>query len=168
MSKTSWEAQFIEAYEQWADGIFRHCYVRVSNRELAKDLMQETFMRSWQYLQKGQMIDNLKAFLYRAANNLIIDHYRKHKADSLDQLQEKGFDVIGERADHIELGVEYDRALLLLEKMEDDFRQVLSLRFVEDLSIKDIAQIVGESPNLVSVRIHRGLKKLKVLLEESK
>jgi DNA-directed RNA polymerase specialized sigma24 family protein len=86
------ENEFMQAYDNFADAIFRHCYYRVFDRERGKDLMQETFMRAWQYLNKGEKVLNMRAFLYRIANNLIIDESRKKKEQSLEQLQEAGFD----------------------------------------------------------------------------
>ena len=74
---------FTKAYDELSDAIFRHCWFRIGDRERAKDLMQETFTKSWQYISRGEKVDNLKAFLYRVANNLIIDEYRKKKELSL-------------------------------------------------------------------------------------
>ena len=84
--------QFTKAYDELSDAIFRHCWFRIGDRERAKDLMQETFTKSWQYISRGEKVDNLKAFLYRVANNLIIDEYRKKKELSLDNLMVEGFE----------------------------------------------------------------------------
>ena len=77
------EQLFFEAYEAYADAIFRHCYFRLNDRELAKDMMQEAFTRTWEYVQNGNNPTNIRAFIYRVASNLIIDHYRKKKSYSL-------------------------------------------------------------------------------------
>ena len=92
MLAKSVERQFLELYENLAEPLFRHCYFRLSDREKARDLMQESFTRTWERLVDGEKIKNLKAFVYRVANNLIIDIYRKKKESSLDLLQEDGFD----------------------------------------------------------------------------
>jgi RNA polymerase sigma-70 factor (ECF subfamily) len=63
------QKEFEKAYDLYADAIFRHCYLRVSDRELAKDLMQETFMKTWEYLASGKDIDDVRPFLYRTALN---------------------------------------------------------------------------------------------------
>ena len=158
------ERQFLKMYDTYADAIFRHCFFRIHDREEAKDLTQEIFLRVWEYISRGKKIDNLKAFLYRVANNRIIDEYRKKKKDfSLDSLQDEGFDV-GEESHETTLAV-FDGALALkkLEELDDPYRSVILLRYVECLSIKEIADAVNQSENVVSVRLHRGIKQLQKL-----
>ncbi len=157
--------QFLKAYEKLADGIFRYCYLRISDREKARDIMQETFIKTWKYLAEGHAINNLKAFLYRTASNLIIDEYRKNKTVSLDLMREKdGFDPVGDDAGDIIDLAEAQNAIRLINKLEPGYREIIIMRYINDLSVKDIAQILGESENNVSVKIHRGLEKLKSLM----
>lgn len=152
--------QFLRAYDEYAQAIFRHCYFRVFNRERAKELMQETFLRTWKYIGKGQKIDNLKAFLYRTANNLIIDESRKKKESSLDKLEEEGFEPALEGSEPQDF-LELKRVLKALDKVDPKYRDVVSLRYLDDLSVKEIAQLINETENNVSVRLHRALQKLK-------
>lgn len=63
------EAQFLAAYDEWADAIYRHCFFRVYSKERAEELVQDTFMKTWQYLEKGNEVENLKAFLYKVAKS---------------------------------------------------------------------------------------------------
>ena len=64
------DADFADAYDAYADAIFRHCAFRCFNRERARELMQETFIKAWDFLVSGKDIDNVQAFLYKTANNL--------------------------------------------------------------------------------------------------
>lgn len=156
--------EFIEAYDRFVDAIFRHIYFRLFNRDVAKDLMQETFTRTWEYVSKGKEVNNLKSFLYKVANNLIIDEYRKRRELSLDSLQLKGFDVANHEQETIVRDVENSNVLQAVSKLSPEHRQVITLRYVDDLSIKEIAEIIGESENVVSVRLNRGLKEAKKIL----
>ena len=159
---------FFEAYETHADAIFRHCMLRVSDRELAKDLMQEAFTHTWEYMQNGNNPKNLRAFIYRVASNLVIDHYRKKKSYSLDEMSEKtGFDPSIDMTENIVNGIDAKRALELLPQLPDQYRSVIVMRYVDDLSPGEIATITDETENTVSVRIHRGVKKLRELIEKS-
>ena len=160
---TDIESSFLAIYEQFADMIFRHCYFRVSSRETAEDLTQESFMRIWNHLAEGKTIDNPKAFLYRVAGNMIIDYYRKKKNVSLDALSEEGFNPVGDDANSIENYAEGRHAFSLVAKIEQPYRDALIMRYVDGLSPSDMAKLVGESENTVSVRIHRGIEKLKKL-----
>src|SRR3990167_4352630 len=99
MSEDRLKQEFAKAYDEFADAIFRHCYFRLSNREKAKDMMQETFMRVWSYMEKGNTIEftKIRPFLYKTASNLIIDEYRRNKHElSLDLLREDGFEILEE------------------------------------------------------------------------
>ena len=86
------EKEFLEAYEKYADALFRYCYFRLSDEEKAKDVVQDTFLKTWDYIAQGKSITEMSAFLYRVARNCIVDQYRKRKTTSLDRLQEKGFE----------------------------------------------------------------------------
>jgi len=164
---TALEQEFLAAYDLYADAIFRHCYFRVFDRERGKDLMQETFMRAWEYLNKGEKVLNMRAFLYRVANNLIVDESRKKKEASLDRLQEEGFDPGIDETDKMNNRLEHGRVLNTLKDLDDNYRNILVMRYMNDLSPSEIAEVTGESANTVSVRIYRGLKQLRSKLAES-
>lgn len=158
------EKQFIAGYEAYSDAIYRHCYFRIGQKAEAYDLMQETFTRAWDYLAAGKSIDNLRAFLYRVATNLIIDRSRKHHEQSLEQLMDEGFQPSSSL--HLKLPSTLDAkaALAVIDQMEESQRQVIIWRYVEDMRPKDIARLTGESENVISVRLHRAMKQLKQLL----
>ncbi len=156
---------FLKAYDEHSDALFRHCFFKVSDRELAKDLLQETFVKVWTYLSKGKKIVNMRAFLYKTLNNLIIDEYRKKKNISLDSLAEDGFDPKADNLPNTLDIIDGERAIKLLSKLDDPYKETVFLRYVNGLEITEIAEITEQTENAVSVHIHRGLKKLKELYE---
>ncbi len=156
---------FLEIYEARSDAIFRHCYFKVSDREIAQDMAQQAFMQLWTYMRDGKQIDNPKALLYRIAGNLAIDWYRKKKSDSLEGLMEGGFDPADKRGENIEQSAEFQNVLKRLPEMPPDEQNLILWRFVEDLSPKEISEILQERENTVSVRIHRAIEHLKVLMK---
>lgn len=157
------EKQFIEKYEQNVDDLFRHCVFKVSDREVAKDLVQDTFVKVWVYIAGGKDIQNMRALLYKTLSNLIIDYYRKKKTLSLDQLNEFGFDRADDMARISFDQMDGERAVLLLQKLPQEYRDVLFMKYVDGLEMTEIAEIVGDTENTVTVRIHRGIKKLREL-----
>lgn len=160
---------FTKAYDALADAIFRHCYFRVSDRERAKELMQETFIRAWNYIVDGHTIEQPKAFLYRVAHNLIVDEYRSRRGEaSLDDLREKGFDVGTDARDALHAKIEAADILGLLDKIGTKYQEVIILRYIDGLGPKEIAKVIGESENAVSVRIHRGVRQIKKLLDKKR
>ena len=161
------EQQILTAYDSYASALFRHCYFRLYDREDAKDVVQDVFIRVWEYVCDGNTIDNMRAFLYRTANNLVIDRVRKQKSYSLDALKEKGFDpedraVDASRITDIVSGRE---VLQVLHRLEDPYRAVVIMRYIDDLMPREIASVLGETENVVSVRIYRAVKKAKQLWE---
>lgn len=156
----------MEAYDALSDAIFKHCYFRVYDREKAKDLTQECFLRAWECLAEGQEIENLKAFIFRIARNLVIDHSRKAKPVSLDDLLDVGFAVpsaLG--SESILRGADANLLMEHLHRLEEPYREALMLRYIEGLGPQEIAEVCGEKENAISVRINRGLKKLRAAFD---
>lgn len=155
MDDNDMETQFIAAYDAYADAIFRHCFFRVSDREKAKDLMQETFMHAWSSLTRGTQIQNLRAFLYRTAHNLVIDEYRKKKTISLDTMAEEGFDPSENPTDRTHAELDVRLILTHLKDLKAEYRDVLVMRYLDGMSPGEIAEVFGVTENVVSVRLHR-------------
>lgn len=163
------EADFLAAYEQHTDALFRHVFMRVRDREAATDIVQETFSRAWLYLSQGKKIDYMRAFLYRVATNLIVDGSRKKRTSSLDAMMEvDGFEPKDEMAkDPIEIP-QTREAVALLTSLDEIYRTAITMRFIDELSPKEIAVKLNVSENVVSVRIHRGIARLAKMMDRTK
>lgn len=168
------EQLFRDSFERHADELFRHASLRLSDRDRALELTQECFLRAWQYVGRGEEVREMRPFLFRTLRNLIIDEYRKAKSFSLDAMTEDDdggtieSDLLRDDTDELEGAMDrFDgsRAITAIQGLPDLYREVISMRYVDDLSIREIAALIGESENVVSVRLHRGLKKLRTLLE---
>lgn len=165
------EERFLKAFDEYADALFRHAIYRLSDRERAIEIVHDTFTKAWLYVRGGHEITAYKSFLYKVLNNLIIDEYRKRKEFSLDAiLSEEGVDE-GSFAELHEGGIEETTFLLdakraseLLSEIPPVYREVLTFRYVDGLGPKEIGELIEESENVVSVRIHRGLKILKDMI----
>jgi len=164
--KTNTVYLFEKIYKDEGDVIFRFCLVRVSNREQALDILQETFLRLWQNMSEDKEILNSRAFLFTVAHHLIIDWYRKKKSLSLDKLmntyQEAEY-ILPDTAieNNPELGAEGRYLLGKLKDLAPPHQQPVYLRFVEGLSPREIGDILGITENAASVRINRGLSELR-------
>ncbi len=156
---------FLKAYDSYADAIFRHCYFRLYQPELAKDLVQQTFTNVWKYLSEGHEVENVRALLYRTANNLVIDEVRKRReAISLDTLEAQGREPGHDPRTDWREGIDRQQVLPYLMRLEEDERDLVVLRYVDDLSPKEIGAIISESANVVSVRLHRAIRRLRTLI----
>lgn len=157
---------FTATYDLYQDAIFRYCLWKCHDREIGRDLMQETFLRYWQTLQRKKEILHARAFLYRIAHNLFVSHVRRKKETSLDQLLETGSEPTVDPWQQTYSQLEAQKAIEKLSKMQHPYRQVLHYRFILGLAPAEVATITGESPNMVSVRTFRGLKSLRLLLQQ--
>ena len=156
--------QFEALFASHSDAVFRHLYFKLGDRERAKELTQEVFMRTWQHLSKGNVIEYEKAFLFRVARNLFINEIRTDKqSDSLDTLTEAtGYEPETKEGNPLEFSQEQE-LLQFLEQLQDNYREVLVLRYIDDMAVKDIATLLEENETAISMRIQRATEKLKTL-----
>lgn len=156
---------FEKIYDTYADAIFRHLYMRLGDRERAKELTQEVFMKVWQYRMMDKTILHEKAFLYRVAHNLFVNEIRtKRENISLDSMVSGGAEPadMGERTDSVALQSELlDR----MSSLSDSHRTILILRYIDELGVKEIAELLSEKETTISMRINRALEALRTLYE---
>jgi RNA polymerase sigma-70 factor, ECF subfamily len=155
---------FQEVYDHESNAIFRFALIKVSNRDQALDITQDTFMRLWKCILEEKNISNYKSFLFTICRNLIIDWYRKKKSVSLNTMSEDydNFDVIDNSSiNNLEINFEAKNILEKIGELNETYQTPLYLKFVEGLSPKEIGEIIGISENAVSVRINRGIEALR-------
>lgn len=170
MPNLSLEKMFLDTYQTYSDAIFRFIFFKIDNRERALDLTQEAFMKAWLEMSKDGGVQNMRAFLYKVASNLVIDEYRRRGRsgnESLDDMREDGFEPKTEN--EIESLINKIDGEKIMEKIKDlpqIYSEVIFLKYTEELSISEMSENLGVSENVISVRINRGLKKLKQLVED--
>lgn len=166
------EERFLTAFTEYNDALFRHATLRISDREKAIDLVHDTFTKVWTYIRSGHEVENFRPFLYKVLNNLIIDEYRKQKEASLDALFERegvdegSFPELSESSvEALAATIDGKQAMSLIATLPDVYREVLILKFVDGLGPREMSTLIEESENVISVRIHRGLKLLRDIIE---
>lgn len=166
------EARFLKAFDEYADALFRHAYYRLSDRERAIEVVHDTFTKAWSYLRAGHDIEAFKPFLYKVLGNLIIDEYRRRKEESLDALFEaEGVDegTFAELhtggAEEVAFALDAKQASAHISALPLIYREVITLRYIDGLGPKEIADLIEVTENIVSVRIYRGLKLLRERIE---
>jgi RNA polymerase sigma-70 factor (ECF subfamily) len=151
---------FEKLYDTHADAIWRHLYLRLNDRERSKELMQEVFLKTWQYVMLEKQIENEKAFLYRIARNLFINEIRTSKRNvSLDALEETGFEIRDTTHEATEYA-EHRELIDNLHTLKDTYREVLTMRYIDGLAVQEIAEILNENESTISMRIKRGIETL--------
>ena len=168
---------FAKLYDEYYPKIFGYILRRVANLEIAQDITSETFFKVlkklWQF--RWQNI-SFSAWLYRIANNEIANYYRKNRyLVSLEILRdEQGFEPVAlhnPETEFLEAEEElkrYQDFLKVQEKISQlpiKYQEVITLRFFEKKKIKEISEILGKKEGTIKSLLHRGLEKLKDLME---
>ena len=158
---------FGQCYDFYAPRLYRHAFYRLGSKELAEDVTSEVFVKVWEFLtDPAKRIDNLRAFLYRITNNLIIDHYRgkDRQLILIDEVLETKLGDEGRGAEKLGKNMEFETVLKSLEKLPEDTRKLLIWRYIDELSIGEIAELSGKTKNAVYVALHRALRETQKLL----
>ncbi len=146
----------LELEDQY-DKIYKYCYFKVKNKQLAEDLTQETFAKFFSqhtYIDQGKRL----AYLYTIAKHLCMDTYRKV---DVEVSQEEGSEEGGFEA--LEMQIILKTAVAALEK---DLQEIVMLRYVNELSMKAISQITGESRFTIYRKSNKALARLKAMIGE--
>lgn len=161
--KNEQERVLTAAHHDHELGMNSYAFFKTHNYATGGDLVQDTFIKTWEYLVRGGKIDLMKAFLYHILNQLIIDEYRKQKTSSLDVLLEKGFEPSFDHSERTVNTFDGKAAMLLIQYLPAKYEKVMRMRYAQDLSLKEIPLLTGQSRNAVAVQAYRGLVKLKTL-----
>lgn len=160
---------FTRAYKEHFNNLFRSCLLYVNDREIALDIVQETFAKAWKYTFLGGIVINMKAFLYKIMRNIIISYYRTKKTVSLDSLiEEEHFDPPTNLNVSIEEHIDGEMAFKYLDDIPKKDKKVVIMHFVRGLNFKKIASLTHKSENTVVVQFHRTVKKLRNLFYHTK
>lgn len=159
--KNSDQSAYKELYYMYAEKLYGFLWRKISNEDLAKDLVQDLFFKLWQNRKNLDENQSIKAYLYRSANNLAIDHYRKKKiftSDSAEEIQFGDYDL--------DLSFDVEAEILKeINKLPEMQKKVFLLSRFEELKYKEIAELLKISPKTVESHISKALAKLRVSLK---
>jgi RNA polymerase sigma-70 factor (ECF subfamily) len=161
--------EFSNIYDQYIDKIYRFVFLKVSSQDVAEDLTSDTFLRAWKVYQKDKnKIKNCQSFLYKIANNLVIDHYRlKGKVKVVSTEDRK----IADPKMNIEKGAainsDISRIQVVLSDMNEDYQNVIIWHYLDDMPINEVALIMNKSEDATRVLLHRALSSLRNKINEA-
>ena len=157
---------FEALYLHYLEKIYRYIYFRVGDVGQAEDMTEEVFVRAWESLPKYRIGESrFTSWLYTIAHNLLVDHYRRRNPTSISTEDLSHFADPKELPERVvSRKQEFEVLAKSIMKLDDLEQQVLLLRFVEGLSHREIAGIIGTSQSASRVIQHRALKALRALL----
>ena len=154
---------FGQLYERYVEKIYNYVYYRTGNHHDAEDLTAKAFYQALKHVHR--YVDRglpFSAWLYRIAHNLVANWHRDHSRRQVIALDEIAlFSSRPSPEDRLELEDDQRRLLRLIRRMPDDRQQLLILKFVEQMSNRDIAQIMGRSEGAIKSLYHRTLLALR-------
>jgi len=159
---------FSRVYDQHVAKIYRFIVVKVSSQQIAEDLCSEVFMRGWEAFLRNREIQNPNAFLYQIARNVLAEHYRKEQKLEVISVE----DVLQVPNDQIDpqeqaaMDSDIEEIQAAIRALKEEYQNFILLRYVEELSTPEIAQIMGKSEESVRVGMHRALKALRDQLQK--
>jgi len=154
---------FGSLYDHYQPAIYRFIAVKVGSREEAEDITHHVFMSAWAkvgtYKHRGHPFSS---WLYQIARNMVIDHYRSKRDDvSLDKLDPDSSIIPAVAQSDLSIKLELEKVHLAIKELKPEYQDVIILRFIEDLSLKEVSVILKKSEGAVKLAQHRAIKELK-------
>ena len=165
---------FEELLSRHKNRVFAFIMSKVKNRDITEDIFQDTFIKVINSLKKGKYNEEGKflPWMMRISHNLVIDHFRKESKmrkirptsefdifDILDDGRKNQEDLMIQTQVHADLNI-------LIEQLPEDQKEVLKMRYFEDLSFKKISELTGASINTALGRMRYALINLRKLAEK--
>lgn len=148
-------------YDRLAPELYRYIYHRLGSKHLAEDLTAEVFVR---VLDLSRAPNDWRAYLYRIAHNLVIDSIRKNPR-VLEQAEEWIVDEKNDPVERAEIAEEQRRLRKAIARLTPDQQQVIVLKFIEEMSNAQVAQIMNKPEGAIKALQHRALDNLREWLE---
>jgi len=159
---------FGQIYDRYIEKIYRFIFFKVNSQEIAEDLASETFLKTWEVFKNGKEIENMQAFLYKTARNLVIDYYReKGKV----QIVSADNPLITDPSQNLEekemLRSDINVVKGALTNLKEDYQNVIIWHYLDDLPIQEISNMLDRTEEATRVLLHRALEALKNEIKEA-
>jgi RNA polymerase sigma-70 factor (ECF subfamily) len=169
-------AAFDVLLSRYKSSMYSYVYFIVRNKDLTEDIFQETFVKVIMTIKQGRYTETgkFKAWITRIAHNLIIDYFRKERSENTLSNDEVGIDLFnnmklceGTIEDHIVRRQVLSDVKKLITHLPDSQREVLEMRYYQDLSFKEIAEITGVSINTALGRMRYAILNMRRMAAEN-
>lgn len=160
---------------RYKSSIHSYIYFIVRNKDLAEDIFQETFVKVIITIKQGRYTDNgkFKAWITRIAHNLIIDYFRQERSENTISNDDVEVDLFNNSKlcdstieDTMIRGQVLSDVKKLVKHLPDNQREVLEMRYYQDLSFKEIADLTGVSINTALGRMRYAILNMRKMAEE--
>ena len=177
MYATGNNAAFDVLLNRYKSSVHAYIYYIVRDRDLTEDIFQETFVKVIMTIKQGRYTENgkFKAWITRIAHNLIIDHFRQERNEntiSNDKMEVDLFNDMrlceGTVEDHLVQAQVFSDVKKMVEYLPDNQREVLEMRYYQNMSFKEIADRTGVSINTALGRMRYAILNMRRMAEENR
>jgi RNA polymerase sigma-70 factor (ECF subfamily) len=158
---------FSQIYDEYVNQLYKYIYYKVKKEDV-EDLTETLFLKAWENIGKYKNRKNtsFRSWLYRIAHNLVVDHYRLTREHvSLDtRISSKS-----READPKEMAqnvLDNENLKVAISKLKKNYRQIIVLKFINELSNKEICKVLKKSEGSVRILQYRALKALRQIIDE--
>jgi RNA polymerase sigma-70 factor (ECF subfamily) len=170
-SKSQLDGEFSELYRAHLRDVYSYAYYRVGNHHDAEDLTEQTFLQAYRHFERAQRESRgrpLRPWLIRIAHNLAANHYRDRSRRPSSSIEDTAEPAASHTTEELVEGRdELSRVLDGVERLPDDRREALIMRFALGMDNREIARAMGRSDGATKVLIHRAIKQLEGLVGSS-
>jgi RNA polymerase sigma-70 factor (ECF subfamily) len=155
-----------ELYDRYAPRIYAYIYRRVDDAHLAEDLTGDVFVRVMQAIQSDRFWHtSFRAWLYRIAHNLVVDHYRRQPSATDSEVDEQLMADDDDLASAVTERLSHQHLYAAISRLTPNQQQVLALRFGEGMTARETAEVMDKSVGAIEALQHRALTALRRVLE---
>jgi len=150
---------FEKVYNDFFKKIYQFVFFKVNNPSKAEDICSEVFLRFVKFVHNND-VDNVSAILYRIARNLIIDDSRKNKEDLVG---DENMELIKD-SNELNFDDKYinnESLFLALSNLKDDYRDIIVMYHINEMSLKDIADVFGKTQGATKTMLSRAMGQIR-------
>src|SRR4051812_27167265 len=163
-AKARLDEQFSALYKAHLRDVYSYSYYRVGNHHDAEDLTEQTFLQAYRHFERAQRESDgrpLRPWLIRIAHNLAANHYRDRARRPQTPIDDTtGLSSVHTTESLVEGREELKDVLAAVQRLPDDRREALIMRFALDMDNREIARAMGKTDGATKVLIHRAIKQL--------
>ncbi|NMC51432.1 RNA polymerase sigma factor [Candidatus Kuenenbacteria bacterium] len=167
------EESFRKIYDFFVDRIYKYVFLKIGSKEKTEEIVQDVFLKFWRFAKDEEnKVSDLSAFIYSIARSMIADHYRNEgKVDAVVSFEETIIteeEIVSESvlSEEIDISIDLEKVSAALTKLSQVYQDLIIMKYIEEMSNKEIAEILGKEEGNIRVLAHRAIKQLRAILRD--
>lgn len=156
---------FKDLIESYKDMVYTLCMRMVKNKMIAEELTQDAFLKAYKNIHSYRKESKFSTWLYRIAYNTCLSSFRKHRIEEVELTDFNNESSVNSGLINLEEEDRNDMLRKVILNLKEDDQVIIQLFYLEELSIKEIAEVTDLNESNVKVKLHRSKQKLKTFIE---